>query len=172
MSYEKAKSEFIATWGRLGTEWGINRTMAEIHALLLASPEPMTTDEIMEKLQISRGNANMNLRALIDWRLLYKEVRPGERKELYGAEKDIWEITRRIARERQRRELLPLMESLDGISDSLGKKPKAAEAKEFKKLVDEIRDLGHKSEVLLDLVLKVDESGFFRPLLNLRKKVK
>lgn len=67
MELVEAKKKFIETWGKLGSEWGINRTMAQVHALLLISPEALTTEDIMETLDISRGNANMNLRELIGW---------------------------------------------------------------------------------------------------------
>ncbi|RZK15017.1 MAG: transcriptional regulator, partial [Pedobacter sp.] len=64
MELAAAKLKFIEAWGKLGSEWGINRTMAQVHALLLISPEALTTEEIMETLSISRGNANMTLRDL------------------------------------------------------------------------------------------------------------
>ena len=70
MTIQEGRDKFIQSWGALGTSWGINRTMAQIHALLLISPEPLCAEEIMEALQISRGNANMNLRALMDWGLV------------------------------------------------------------------------------------------------------
>ncbi|MCB0624548.1 MAG: transcriptional regulator, partial [Saprospiraceae bacterium] len=81
MDLREGKEKFIQSWGALGSSWGVNRTMAQIHALLLISPEALSADEIMEDLMVSRGNANMNLRALIDWGLVYKELKPGERKE-------------------------------------------------------------------------------------------
>ena len=89
MNLEEAKYKFIQEWGVLGSTWGINRAMAQIHAFLMLSPESKTTDEVMEALKISRGNANMNMRALIDWGLVYKEYKPGERKEYFYAEKDL-----------------------------------------------------------------------------------
>ena len=70
MKLEEAKQQFINSWGAFGTQWGINRTMAQIHALLLSVENPLTTDEIMEQLQISRSNANLNIRALLDWELI------------------------------------------------------------------------------------------------------
>jgi hypothetical protein len=100
MQYEEGKRQFIQTWGKLGGEWGINRTMAQVHALLLISPRPLSTEQVMEELSISRGNANMNLRDLLDWNLVHKELVPGDRKEYFVAEKDIWEVAKRIARER------------------------------------------------------------------------
>lgn len=83
MELNEAKSKFINTWGMLGSQWGINRTMSQIYALLLITPGAISADDIMEQLSISRGNANMNLRALLDWGLIYKELRPWERREFF-----------------------------------------------------------------------------------------
>jgi DNA-binding transcriptional regulator GbsR (MarR family) len=88
MELPEAKQKFIESWGKLGSEWGINRTMAQVHALLLISPEALTTEEIMETLSISRGNANMTLRDLMGWGLIEKQHRAGERKEYFYADKD------------------------------------------------------------------------------------
>jgi DNA-binding transcriptional regulator GbsR (MarR family) len=99
MELAEAKQKFIEAWGKLGSEWGINRTMAQVHALLLMSPEALTTEEVMEQLSISRGNANMTLRDLISWGLVEKQHKPGERKEYFFAEKDAWTIARQVAEE-------------------------------------------------------------------------
>ena len=81
-TWETSREEFIAHWGALGSNWGINRTMAQIHALLMTAPEPMHTEEMMERLHISRGNANTNIRELIGWGLIRLVVKKGERREL------------------------------------------------------------------------------------------
>jgi DNA-binding transcriptional regulator GbsR (MarR family) len=109
VSWEKARDEFIAQWGALGSNWGINRTMAQIHALLMTAPQPMHTDEIMQRLQISRGNANTNLRELVDWGLVHSVLRKGERREYFEAEKDVWKMFVTITRERKRREMDPAL---------------------------------------------------------------
>ena len=83
MTLKEGKDKFIQSWGTLGSNWGINRTMAQIHALLLVSPEPLCAEDIRQELHISMGNANMNLRALIDWGLVYKKLKSGERKEFF-----------------------------------------------------------------------------------------
>jgi len=90
MKLADAKNQFIASWGAFGTHWGINRTMAQVHALLLVSADPLSQDDIMEQLSVSRGNANMNIRELIDWGLVDRVIIPGERREYFSAEKDIW----------------------------------------------------------------------------------
>src|SRR5580698_6523485 len=122
MQLAEAKARFIADWGRFGSNWGINRTMAQIHALLLVSPDPLNADEVMEQLNISRGNANMNLRELIDWGLVERVILPGERKEFFCAEKDIWKVSRQIVKERKKRELDPMIKLLGQLSDVEGDK--------------------------------------------------
>lgn len=171
MNLTQAKRDFIDTWGRLGAEWGINRTMAQVHALLLVSAEPLCTDRIMDDLTISRGNANMNLRALVDWGLVRSESRPGERKEYFRAEKDAWEMARIIATERRKRELDPLIRALEGLLDvEDNKKTDKQEIAAFKQLVEGLVQVGRKGMATLDLVLKIDQSSFFKPLLRLVKR--
>ena len=89
---EEAKNDFIHQWGVIGTRWGINRTMAQIHALLLASAESMSTDQVIEALEISRGNAHASLKEMMGMGIISKVIRKGIRKELYVAEKEPWKI--------------------------------------------------------------------------------
>ena len=110
MEFETAKAKFIQAWGTLGSSWGINRTMSQIHALLIINTDPLTTEEIMAELKVSRGNVNMNIRALMEWGLVNKELVPGERKEYFSAGKDIWQVARQIAKERKRREVEPILD--------------------------------------------------------------
>ena len=106
MKLEEAENKFIEIWGALGTQWGISRTMAQIHAYLMVKNDPKTTEDIMRDLQISRGNANMNTRALIEWGLVHKVIKSGERKDFFIAERDIWEVTKKIASQRRKKELI------------------------------------------------------------------
>ena len=107
-----ARDEFITQWGAMGSAWGINRTMAQIHALLLVTDRALSTDEIIDDLKISRGNANMNLRDLAGWGLIRSVIRKGERKEYFEAEKDVWKMFCTIVRERKRREIRPAINVL------------------------------------------------------------
>ena len=116
---QRALDEFVLLWGEMASSWGINRTMAQIHALLYASETALDTDEIMDRLQISRGNANMNLRALLDWNLIRKTHQLGSRKDFFVAEKDVWTITTTIIEERQRREIKPVQRALVGVASDL-----------------------------------------------------
>lgn len=112
-----AQDRFIESWGRMGSAWGISRTMAEVHALLYITGEPLCTDDVMDRLNISRGNASMTLRALTDWGIVHRAHKRGDRKEYFRAEDDIWVMFRTIARERKKRELDPIVTSLFDIRD-------------------------------------------------------
>ncbi len=107
-----AQDLFIRRWGEMGATWGINRTMAEIHALLYVTGQPCCTDDVMERLNISRGNASMNLRALCDWGIIRRNHKRGERREYFESPSDVWEIFSVIAAERKRREMDPVLETI------------------------------------------------------------
>jgi len=165
---EEAKLQFIQAWGKLGSEWGINRTMAQVHALLLITPESLTTEEIMEKLSISRGNANMTLRDLIGWGLVEKQLKPGERKEYFYADKNTWNIARQVARERRKRELDPVIKILDELSKVEGDEKDVA-YKTFHKTVKDINKLAKNVDKTLETMLKADESWFWGSILKIFK---
>jgi len=96
----------------MGQTWGINRTMAEIHALLYITAQPLCTDDVMERLHISRGNASMSLRALCDWGIIRRMHKRGERREYFESLSDVWEMFSIIAAERKRREMDPVLETI------------------------------------------------------------
>src|SRR6266480_2374295 len=103
---------FIRRWGEMGATWGINRTMAEIHALLYITAQPLCTDDVMERLHISRGNASMSLRSLCDWGIIRRLHKRGERREYFESLSDVWEMFSIIAAERKRREMDPVLETI------------------------------------------------------------
>jgi DNA-binding transcriptional regulator GbsR (MarR family) len=107
-----AQDLFIRRWGEMGQTWGINRTMAEIHALLYINGIPLCTDDVMERLHISRGNASMSLRALCDWGIIRRLHKRGERREYFESLSDVWEMFSIIAAERKRREMDPVLETI------------------------------------------------------------
>jgi DNA-binding transcriptional regulator GbsR (MarR family) len=109
---ERAQEQFILEWGRMSSSWGINRTMAQIHALLFVSGVPLEVNEIMDRLQISRGNASMNLRELIDWGIIRRFRQPGDRKDVYLSDTDPYQMFVRVVRERKRRELDPTADAI------------------------------------------------------------
>src|SRR6476469_6181786 len=166
MKLKEGKKKFIQTWARLGTEWGINRTMAQVHALLLVTEKPLSTDEVMEELSISRGNANINLRELMNWNLIYRELVPGDRKEYFRAEKDVWEIAKRIARERKKKEIEPVLRELaqlERIDEN------TAEARQFVKTVSDIHHLASRVDKSVETMIKAEENWFFGAILKLLK---
>lgn len=166
MKLEDAKEIFIQNWGALGSSWGINRTMSSIHALLIASHEPLSTEEIMERLKISRGNANMNIRALIDWGLVKKQLKAGERKDYFYAGKDVWEIARQIVKERRKRELEPI---LDVVEELKQVDEDTEEAKVFVEMVNNLGDFTTKVNNTLDKFGKSDKNWFYKSLMKLVK---
>lgn len=164
MEIREAKNEFVRVWGELGSSWGINKTMAQIHALLLSSSEPLSTEQIMEKLNISRGNANMNVRALLDWGLANKAYMPEERKDFFESDKDIWNITRQVANERRKRELDPLKRTIDKI---VSVEANTKEDKEFKRMLKEVQDYTSSAEKLIDKLSRSDRNWFYKLLMKL-----
>lgn len=157
----KAVDRFVSLWGEMASTWGINRTMAKIHALLYCAEQPLNTDQIMDRLDVSRGNANMNLRSLVDWDLVAKTRPSGSRKDYYEAEKDVWQITARIIEERQRREVHPVRSQLEECADllvdedeSIDDRPEPEQVlhRRFANLIDLVKVFEGVSEALLPLV--------------------
>ena len=121
--------------------------------------EKKTLKELEEELKISVGNANMNIRALIDWGLVHKELIPGHRKEFFIAEKDMWEVAVRIIRERRRKEVDPVVRELKSLSDF---NAEGFEAINFKKLLEETHDLAVKLNGIGDMIERVEKYKFVK----------
>ncbi len=168
MKLTEAKQQFINSWGAFGTQWGINRTMAQIHALLLVSPDPLTQDDIMEQLTISRGNVNMNIRDLIGWGLVERIIVSGERKEYFSADKDIWKVATQIIKERKKRELDPMLKLLGQLENIDGDK-KNKEVKQFTEMINSIKKLGTQADKVLDVMIKAEENWFTGSILKVFK---
>ena len=153
-SLEEVRDDFISQWGAFGSQWGINRTMAQIHALLMTGPDSLSTDEVMGKLEISRGNAHTNLKELVSWGLVRIIVRKGERKEFFEAERDVWKIFTIILRERQRREIDPALELLRNCQletkdiTGVGAESFRKQVKELETFVSFARNIGGKVDKL------------------------
>lgn len=167
MKLSQAKEKYIQTWGTFATNWGINRTMAQVHALLLATGKPLSTDEVMEQLEISRGNANMNLRALMDWGIVRKEFVKGDRKEYFVAEKDVWFLFKQITKERRKREIEPVISFLDELKNIEDKD--SEEAKEFIRLMEDFSSVTGKINNIMDLAIKSDDHWLVGKITNLLK---
>lgn len=167
MKYEDAKEKLIQAWGNLGYSWGLNKVMAQIHALLMVSPKPLSTEEIMKELNISRGNANMNIRALIDWNIISRVNVAGERREYFKSEKDIWTLAREVAKERRKRELEPILKTLREVAAV--ENDGTEQTKEFKKITKELKGFAEKSDNLLETFIKSEESWFWNTVLKMLK---
>ncbi len=160
------KDDFVTQWGALGSQWGINRTMAMIHALLLVSPKPLTTDQIMADLSVSRGNANTNLRDLVSWGLIRQVIVKGERKDHYEAEKDTWKIFCTVARERKRRETEPASQVLKDCIDR-SKDLQSLEAQELHKQLTALNDFVMLANSIMEKIASKEQSTLLPKILKL-----
>ena len=167
MEMKEAKNKFVQTWGALGSQWGINKTMAQIHALLMVSTESISMEEIMTELQISRGNTSMNLKALIDWGIVYKEYKQGERKEFFIAEKDLDELAVKIAKERSKREIKPALKVLKEVSSIKGNGSK--ESQQFIEQTSKLYDFVLKADNVLDKITEYKENWLTKLVLKIMK---
>ncbi len=106
---------FIEAWGAMGALWGINRSVARVHALLMATEGALSLDEIADRLQISKGNASMSLRELRTFGVVRQVEVAGDRRDYYATEPDVWTMFFRILKERKRREFDPALEAVRGL---------------------------------------------------------
>ncbi len=109
MNLTPAARTFILHWGQMGSRWGINRTVAQIHALLYVSPEPLHAEAIAETLSVARSNVSTSLRELQAWRLIDVVPVLGDRRDHYATQADVWDMFSRILEERKRREIDPTL---------------------------------------------------------------
>jgi DNA-binding transcriptional regulator GbsR (MarR family) len=157
-SLTPAQDRFIAAWGQMGSTWGISRTMAEVHALLFIVGQPLCTDDVMERLAISRGNASMSLRALVDWGIVSREHKRGDRKEYFVAEQEPWAIIKSVVQERFRREIHPVLAVLAEIRDTTEPSLTGADRadvgehnKRLDSMIDVLQTIDQVGEKFLDL---------------------
>jgi DNA-binding transcriptional regulator GbsR (MarR family) len=163
---ENVREKFITEWGVLGTAWGVNRTMAQIHAYLMSSSIEKTTDEIMEALSISRGNAHSNIKELASWGMVKKVLKKKERKEYFQAEKDPWKIFCMVARERKKRELEPTLEILKSCTDEI-KDIKGKESESFKKQLQELTSFVEMSNNAMEKISRAEKNVLLKWLLKM-----
>lgn len=169
MKLDEAKEKFIQSWGGLGSTWGINRTMAQIHALFLISEELLSAEDVMEALKISRGNTNMNIRTLIDWGLVYKEFKAGERKEFFRGEKDVWLVTQRVIKARQRQELDPMIGVLTQLQNVQSDAKNKKEVEVFKKQIKSIKEHAELADKTLSKISSSEQNWFLKTFMKLVK---
>ncbi len=151
MEYNNARDKFISSWGEFAVNWGITKTMGQIHALLLLAPRAMCADEVMQDLEVSRGNANMNIKALVDWGLIHKVQVKGDRKDYYIADKDFWSIFKKIIVQRKRKELDPMVSLMQELSHVDGV---CNESKEFCKIVQELSLFSGRADAALSNMIE------------------
>jgi DNA-binding transcriptional regulator GbsR (MarR family) len=143
--------------------------MAQVHALLLVSDELLSTEDVMEKLQISRGNANINVRALIDWGLIDRTNVKGDRKEYFIAEKDIWKIATLIVNERRKREVEPILKALKQVKDIDAKSGDKKEIKQFTDFIESLEKFTGTIDGVFEKFCRADQSWFTGTILKLFK---
>ncbi len=154
----EAQDQFILEWGRMSSSWGINRTMAQIHALLIATGQAHSMDEIIERLGISRGNASMSLRDLMEWGVVQRFRRRGDRKDIYQSDADPWIIFAKVVRERKRRELDPTQVA---IRECLLRAPRDAAEPEvlaFRQRLEGLLQIFGLVDLVYEQVFQTDES--------------
>jgi DNA-binding transcriptional regulator GbsR (MarR family) len=159
---DESKALLVRRWGELGGYWGINRTMAEIHALLFVSGRPLCTDDVMVQLHVSRGNASMNLRALVDWGLVQRVHKLGDRKEYFQADTDVWHMFETIMRERRRREVEPIITTIARCRAVVARpevQAAEAEAADFRQRLEELHDFLSTMSTLFELVVRFGSAG-------------
>ncbi len=164
-----ARDEFISQWGAMGGAWGINRTMAQVHALLMTSERALTTDEVMEDLKISRGNAHQNLRELVGWGLVRSVIRKGERKEYFESEKDVWRMFCTIARERKRREVEPALRALRACEEQT-RSLRGEKAAAFNRQIKALEEFLAQLDAMMDLMSRSEQSVFMPLFLKMVSK--
>lgn len=172
--YEKSRALFIRRWGEMAAGWGISRTMAEIHALLFLSNKPLCTDDLMEVLQVSRGNASMNVRQLIAWGLVHREHRRGDRREYFVAEADVWQMFETISRERRRREIEPIVETIGKCREMLAGSNTAStdelkSSRVFDKRLTDMQEFFTVANSLFNAFVKTGQSKMGKLLTTLAK---
>jgi DNA-binding transcriptional regulator GbsR (MarR family) len=145
MDARQAKQAFIDIWGEMALSWGVSKSMTQIYAVLYVEAEPLSSDDIMARLAISRGNVNINLHKLLDWGLVHKVYQKGSRKTWFEAEKDIWQLTTKLIEARQNRELTPLSGRLEELAQAVEPNPgNPDEAEQFRRrMTDMARFIRH-----------------------------
>jgi DNA-binding transcriptional regulator GbsR (MarR family) len=138
MDLPPLSQSFVLHFGEMGSRWGINRTVGQIYAVLFISAEPLTADDITDRLGVSRSNVSMGLKELSSWRLVRLSHQPGDRRDFYSAPEDVWAIFKTLAEERQRREIDP---TLSMLRDALLETPVSPEEKHAQARMREMHGL-------------------------------
>ncbi len=154
-SLSPAASQFVESWGSLGVLWGLNRSMARIHALFLVTDDPIELDQVAKVLNISRGNASMCLKELRNWGVIQRVHKPADRQDYYVAEPDVWTTFFRIAVERKKREFDPALNNLRHLlsEEDFSDSPKT------QKRLEDMEDLFTTANTILSALLSNEKTG-------------
>ena len=146
------QEKFILHWGEMGTRWGINRTVAQTHALIYVSAQPVNAEEICEKLGIARSNASTSLKELLAWGIIKIVHLKGDRRDHYESVKDVWELFRIVAAERKKRELDPTLVILNECLDA---ELSEGESPVFRERLEALRDFMKSAAAMHDAMQRL-----------------
>jgi DNA-binding transcriptional regulator GbsR (MarR family) len=163
-TFSEAKSQFVQNWGNMATHWGVSKTMGMVHALLLIANKPLHVDELAQELGISRSNANMSVRSLLEWNIVYKTCCCGERKEFYVAEKNLWKVFIRIIEQRKSKELDPMTQMLQELSHVKSNCPESAE---FIKVMQDLSHFSKKADNALENIINSESSFLMQSFIKM-----
>ena len=168
MPLSPVEQKFILHWGEMGTRWGINRTVAQVHALLFLSPKPLHAEEIATTLAVARSNVSNSLRELQGWGVIRVTHLMGDRRDHFESMKDVWEMFRIVAEERKRREIDPTLRVLQECVAELRKPAGSAYTRER---LEEMLDFLTTTSSLFDELIHIP-SGTLKGMAKWRGKLK
>ncbi len=169
MTLKQAQDTFVDQWGAMASVWGVNRSMTQIYALLLIQSDPMNVEDIMSALQFSRGNVSMSMKDLMEWGLVYKVFKSGDRKDYFEAEKDLWIAMSRIIIERKRKELDPMMRQIERLRKIDDQKANPDKLLAFNSALQAVYDMGRTTDNFLSTMSKIKKTKVMKWINKLRK---
>lgn len=139
----EVEQQFVELWGDMSSWWGVSRTMAEIHGLLYITGEALSAEEIQKRLEISRGNVSMNIRTLVEWGLVRRVRKRGDRRDYFQSVTDVWEMFTVLAAQRKRREIDPVLRTLEQCRERLSPEAlgRAAQEPQTRQRLERIENL-------------------------------
>jgi DNA-binding transcriptional regulator GbsR (MarR family) len=170
-----AHAAFIAAWGDMATTWGVPRSMAEVHALLFIDGGSFNTDQLMARLGISRGNASMTTRTLVEWGIVQRSHCKDDRRDYFRAEQDVWRLFATVIRTRKRREVDPLVALVDRCRAAASKVPQDASAdarertRDFERKLEDILRFTQLFDVLASRYLAGEADGLLDVLVSMER---
>lgn len=169
MSLSPTVRTFVTHWGEMGTRWGVNRTVAQIHALLYVSERPLNADELVDYLDVARSNISMSLKELTGWGLITLVHFPGDRRDHFTTPSDVWELFRVVVAERKRREFDPTLQIMATLVNDSGQESPEVQRrlKDMQSIMVSMSELMDQVRILPPTALKglIGAAGFLRSLL-------